>query len=89
MSRQPSSKVAQEGSHFSLDLEGAVQRVEVVGAGQGPQRQGDPSSLWAWQRQVLNSTTFHYLCLWGRCWHPVQGRDLTAVFAQAISDASS
>jgi hypothetical protein len=55
---------------------------------EGPQRQGDPSSLWAWQRQVLNSTTFHYLCLWGRCWHPVQGRDLTAVFAQAISDAS-
>jgi len=71
VSRQPSSKVAQEGSHFSLDLQGAVQRVEVVGTGQGPhpaapedpQRQGQPPSLWVWQPQVVNSTTFHYLCL--------------------------
>ena len=97
MSRQASSKVAQEGSHFSLNLEGAVQRVEVEGTGQGPhpvapegpQWQGQPPSLWVWQPKVVNSTTFHYLCLWGPCWHPVQGRHLTAVFAQAISGASS
>jgi len=42
--RRSSSKVAQEGSHFSLDLEGAVQRVEVVGTGQGP------CSLWSRRR---------------------------------------
>jgi hypothetical protein len=71
VSRQPSSEVAQEDSHFSLDLEGAVQCVEVVGTGHrprpaapgGPQRQGDPPSLWVWQPKVANSTTFRHLCL--------------------------
>ena len=67
VSRQPSSKVAQEGSHFSLDLQGAVQRVEVVGTGQGPhpaapegpQPQGQPPSLWVWQP----GGQFHHLPL--------------------------
>jgi hypothetical protein len=78
-------------------VEGAVQCVEVVGTGQGPhpaapegfQRQGHPPSLWVWQPKVANSTTFQHLCLWGSCWHPVQGGHLTAVFAHAISSPSS